>query len=222
MGGLLNIIRTSRWAFSVVRLVSSAAGLFTRRRCNEGKRAGISGYINGQGRLPLAQLPYGKYTMGYCGCEVIAACNAMKMLGREYPLEDAAEYFEKHGLLFNGFFGTDIGSLRRFFTREGYDAEMVFGRRLRKRGTDALLERSDAAILSFWTGLKLKNNDGYWYSLHTVAVGKVPGGVELYNLNIYSRNAERKYGSLAHMEQERGIVPAAMLVIRKNDGEERK
>ena len=53
----------------------------------------LKGRVGAQRLAPVAALPYGKFTMDYNGCEVIAAHNALLTLGIAEPLGEAAAYF---------------------------------------------------------------------------------------------------------------------------------
>ena len=65
-----------------------------------------NGYVEDQNAY--IDMPYGKSTMQFSGCEIFAVYNAMRSL-LQHPVMDLPElifYFEKDGMALNGKFGT--------------------------------------------------------------------------------------------------------------------
>lgn len=72
-------------------------------------------------------MSYGKVSMAYAGCEIIAVFNAISyMTGKMPRLDRLIEAFKKSGVSFNGRFGTSPLALVRFFRRHGFYAEPAF------------------------------------------------------------------------------------------------
>lgn len=183
--GILNAIRSSYGALRLLSGLTKVINPFCRRfdpaenRAVRSRAALPSGPINGQGLGTLASMPYGAWRMGENGCEVIAVYNALLTLSRPVPLAEIAAALEKRSLLFNGFGGTNLSAVAAYLRRMGVDVT-VLRRRDRDR-YDAALAGADCAILSYWTGAALRRPGGDWNTLHTVAVLRAPGGVEVCN-----------------------------------------
>ena len=213
----INRIRTSRIIFRLVYILSPVLNIFSprySRAANSARRreAGMPGtLINGQRREPLNSLPYGAYTMGYNGCEVIAAYNLLCLVGREEPLADIADWFEGRALLLNGWGGTNIGSMRRFLRQRGLEFKALGPGR---RGEyDAAFGKNGAGVLSFWTGQRVKNEKGRWNTLHTVAVKKTDRGVLVFNHRGLDTDAA-EYTSLVEYISENGLLPVVFFALR--------
>ena len=183
--GFINAVRSSYGALHLLAGLTRVINPFCRRfdrtkNCALRERAALPpGRINGQGLGTLAALPYGAWTMGNNGCEVIAVYNALLALRRPKPLPEIAAALERRGLLFNGFGGTNLSAVAAYLRGQGVDVT-VLRRRERERYDDAL-RGVDCAILSFWTGKTLRRPGGGWNTLHTVAVQRGFAGVEVLN-----------------------------------------
>lgn len=71
---------------------------------------------------------FGRYTMDYSGCEIIAACNAMLSLGERLPEQGIADFisiYEKKGAVLCGGWGVAPRSIYRFFRERGHEAVLV-------------------------------------------------------------------------------------------------
>ena len=183
--GLMNEIRSSYGALRFLSGLSGLINLFCRRfdrTANAALRAQAvlpPGRLNGQGLSPLAALPYGAWNMGNNGCEVIAVYNALLVMRRPLPLPEIAAALEKRGLLFNGFGGTNLPAVAAYLRSLGVDVTVL--RRGERERYDAALAGASCAILSYWTGPKLRRPDGSWNTLHTVSVQRGFAGVEICN-----------------------------------------
>ena len=81
-----------------------------------------NGYVEDQNAY--IDMPYGKSTMQFSGCEIFAVYNAMRSL-LQHPVMDLPElifYFEKDGMSLNGKFGTSPKALRDFLKSNGFTA----------------------------------------------------------------------------------------------------
>lgn len=79
-----------------------------------------NGYVENQNAY--TDMPYGKYTMQYSGCEIFAVYNATQCL-MQHPIMDLPELiscFEKDGMALNGKFGTSPKALRDFLESKGF------------------------------------------------------------------------------------------------------
>ena len=183
--GIINAVRGSYGALRALSGLTKIINPFCRRfdraeNCARRSRAKLpSGRINGQGLGALSALPYGAWTMGNNGCEVIAVYNALWALRCPRPLPEIAEALERRGLLFNGFGGTNLSAVAAYLRAQGIKVTLL--RRRDRARYDAALQRADCAILSFWTGRTLRRRNGEWNTLHTVSVRRAGDGVEVCN-----------------------------------------
>lgn len=182
---LLNVIRSSYGSLQILRGLSGFINLFCKSYSKKENRTARErflipeGPLNGQGLEPLAEMPYGAWNIKNNGCEAIAAYNALLSLGLAEPFQKVAAVLEERGLLFNGFGGTNLGALVRFFRKRGLEPRVL--RRGKRKNFDEAFSSAECAILSYWTGDKLKRKDGSWNTLHTVAVRHCPQGIEICN-----------------------------------------
>ena len=186
MRGLINRVRTSLRVLNVLYRLSGFLNLFGRhfdRGKNQAHRACAvlpQGYLNGQHLAPLSALPYGAYTVGWCGCEAIAVYNALLALGKSQPFPEVAAELEKRGLLLNGLGGTHLAAARRYLESFDLDTDLLGARRA--ADYDAAFAGAKTALLAYWTGKTLKQPDGGWNMLHTVALAHgEDGSVTVYN-----------------------------------------
>ena len=144
------------------------------------------GMINGQGMGAVRNFRYGLFSFGWCGCEIIAAYNFLKMIGKPLPLCDIAREIYSYGHLLMGFFGTNVYVLGFFLSRHGIHAQGAH------RKEDFLLRAAagKCGVVSFWTGKVLRS------SIHTVAfrVGE-DGKVTVFN-RFNNRDCEYEFDDL--------------------------
>ena len=182
---ILNAIRSSYGALRLLsgltKVINPFCRRFDRAENNQLRSRAVlpAGRLNGQGLGTLSGLPYGAWNMGNNGCEVIAVYNALLVLQRPVPLPEIAAALERRGLLFNGFGGTNLTAVAAYLRGQGVEVTIL--RRRDRAKFDASLALSDCAILSYWTGPKLRREDGSWNTLHTVSVQRGFAGVEICN-----------------------------------------
>lgn len=133
---------------------------------------GAGGFIENQSRY--GDMRYGKSTVRYSGCEIIAVYNAMyDLTGRHEPLPGLISAFEKDGMILSGLFGTAPGALRDFLKKRSFSVrtttvETEFNR---------LGRESDGLILTMY-------NDGndLRQEVHTVYISKTEEGLIAHNV----------------------------------------
>ena len=172
------------------------------------------GRINGQGLGTLAGLPYGAWNMGNNGCEVIAVYNALLVLRRPVPLPEIAAALERRGLLFNGFGGTNLSAVAAYLRAQGVEVTVL--RRRARAEYDEALRQADCAILSYWTGRKLRREDGSWNTLHTVSVQRGYAGVEVCNY-VNDWPAPHSVRSIADFLRREGGEPVCLFALKAVD-----
>ena len=197
------------------RLADLSRGAKRRRKENRSAVSAYTapGHINGQARGGVARLPYGKFTMGYNGCEVIACRNALETLGDPASLADAAAWFERRGLFLAGRWGTHVLAIPRFFKSRGFVPRTLYASSVKRPGDwDAAFAGAKAAVFSFWNSAA-RLRDG----VHTVALARGPdGGVLAYNMDTRSP-AAAKYRSVAEMIETAGILPILLVTLKEEN-----
>ena len=215
--GILNAIRGSYGALRVLSGLTKIINPFCRRfdraeNCAARASAPLPpGAINGQSLGPLSALPYGAWTMGNNGCEVIAVYNALLTLGKPRPLPEIAAALERRGLLFNGFGGTNLSAVAAYLRSQGVEVTVL--RRRERAQYDAALAASACAILAYWTGPTLRRPEGDWNMLHTVAVQRTAGGVEVCNVDV-DRPVPWRARSVAEFLKACGGEPVCLFALK--------
>lgn len=107
-------------------------------------------------------LTYGRAKVGDCGCEAVAAYNALEMLGKPMPFGEVIRVFEhrfSHGGGFGGKgkLGASPRDLTLFFRSLGYTPQ---GGSLKKMQG---ISEPGVFILTYW-------NKPFTHGLHTVAI----------------------------------------------------
>lgn len=203
---------TSPVSLKLTFRLSEGLNRLTRRataRRRERNRAAVAAYtdsgpINGQQRAPVAALPYGRYTMDYNGCEVLAAYNALLTLGEAAPLPEVSSWFERRGLFLGGVWGTHVLALPEFFQEHGFSVEAVY------KDFDKAFADAPAAVFAFW-------NDAHRLrrGLHTVALAHAPDGrLAVYNLHGTDREANREFHSIEEFYRRTGALPVLLVAIK--------
>lgn len=164
-----------------------------------------NGYINDQNTGVVSKLKFGTTTMDNNGCEVIAAYNALKILGNQKDIRDIAYHFENDGQMLKGVFGTNPYANKRYFEKEGYKVKVVEGEKI----TEEELPKADAYIVSFW------NSDDVIDALHTVAMRKTKNReYELFNYEPWTKKS-KAVANLGEEFFDKGSVPLSVYCISK-------
>lgn len=215
--GILNAVRGSYGALRALSGLTKVINPFCRhfdraKNCSARERLKLPpGPINGQGLGTLSKLPYGAWTMGNNGCEVIAVYNALLALGKARPLPEIAAALERGGLLFNGFGGTNLSAVEAYL--RGRSVNVTILRRRERARFDAALAASDCAILAYWTGPTLRRPEGDWNMLHTVSVQRAADGVEVCNVDI-DRPTPYVAPSVAEFLRRVGGEPVCLFALK--------
>lgn len=125
-----------------------------------------SGFIEDQNNY--TDMMYGKKTVRFCGCEVIATYNALYSIHRRNPISfsDMLTEYEKDGMVLSGYFGTSPKSICHYLNKHGYITEFT----TKLSEFDRIGAESDSLILTIY-------NDGadIMKAVHTVNVSKENG-----------------------------------------------
>lgn len=131
------------------------------------------GYIENQKLYP--DMVYGKTTISYAGCEIIAAYNALRDLGgvdiKEFP--SIISFFEKDGIVLGGKFGTAPKAIRDFLEKRGYKTSFITD----DKKVDEVSEKSDTIILTIYN-----DRNDLSKQIHTICVSKVFDGFIAHNV----------------------------------------
>ena len=127
------------------------------------RTARTSGYIEDQ--FNYLDLRYGKYSVGYCGCEVIALYNALRSLKKLGTLEfkELLVEFERDGIVLSGKFGSSPKAIADYLKKRGYRIETT----THIEEFEAVAGRSKTLILVYY-------NDGRDITkmVHTINISK--------------------------------------------------
>ena len=209
---LLQKLAASSAALALTFRLSEGLNRLTRRataRRREQNRAAVAAYtgaepVNGQRRAPVAALPYGRYTMGYNGCEILAAYNALLTLGEPEPLSEVSSWFERRGLFLGGLWGTHVLAIPEFFGARGFSVEVLY------KDFDEAFSTVPAAVFAFWNDARRLRS-----GLHTVALAHAGGGcLAVYNLRGADQDANREYRSIAELVERTGALPVLLVTIQ--------
>lgn len=224
MFSLLGFFRTSPFMIRLTYVLTIVQNAFNRLFSSRRGSTPDSGYrwlppagvpINGQGIGEVSTIPFGKFEMSYNGCTVIAAYNALCILGDKVPLYDAADYFERRGMIFSGALGVHPLSVGRYLRSRGHRVKTVYGRRMDLRdGADTELRGVKAAVLVCWNSTSLRHDDGSLVGAHAVAIARDGEGVTVFNAHD-TRPIPARYDSIASYIKKENMLPIVMFTAEK-------
>lgn len=122
----------------------------------------------------LGYLRFGKTTMAYAGCEILAVYNVLYSLGTKANLADLIHTFEHDGMVLSGRFGTAPKAISDFFNKRGYTVKMS----QKEKDFEAIASQSKNMILTMYN-----NRFNIMDEVHTVCITKAEDG--LYAHNVY-------------------------------------
>lgn len=127
--------------------------------------------INGQSLGAVSGMKFGRSTVSYSGCEVIAVYNALLLEHRHKPFCEIARYMERFRILL-GFWGANLFLLGHALRHYGLRAKRV---RRRERVMEAL-QNGQTCLLIYWVGKVLRS------PVHTVCIRQAEDGqICVYN-----------------------------------------
>ena len=128
-------------------------------------------------------LKYGRKTIDFSGCEVIAEYNALYDFTGNENIDFPAmiDYFEKNGILLYGNLGTAPQSVEEYFNELGFKTLSSF-----KREEYANIEKNyDTFILT-----KFNDIEDITQCIHTVCITKKDGKLYVHNNSYYGHNIQ--------------------------------
>lgn len=132
-----------------------------------------NGYIEDQNNY--TDMPYGKATMQYSGCEIFAVYNATYSL-LKHPimnLPDLISSFEKDGMALGGKFGTSPKALRDFLESHGFKTSFS----TKEKEFDTLAASYPSLILTMYN-----DRNDIRKEIHTVHISKNNGMHTAHNV----------------------------------------
>ena len=148
---------------------------------------------------------YGKKTMDYNGCGVIAAFNAMYDLTGEhiFSLPLMIEYFEEDGIVMMGIFGTSPNSIKNFFAKQGFDTISS----TKEEEFNKIGDNYESFILTFYN-----NGLDIFSQVHIANISKTNGKFSIHNSGV---NCQLKsYNSISDLifQKSNGKAKGIMLI----------
>lgn len=131
------------------------------------------GYIEDQNNYP--DIKYGKKTISFSGCEIIAVYNVIQEIFTEkrYDFAKLIEEFEKDGCVLSGKFGTAPIAMADFFKRRGYATEVS----IKEKDYKQLENDYDSFILTMYN-----DKHDIRKEIHTVSISKNGGKYIAHNV----------------------------------------
>lgn len=123
-------------------------------------------YIENQRQWSLVK--FGRYTMDYSGCEIIATYNALLSLGTkmsEHEIADLIRIYERSGAALWGGWGVAPKAIYRFFQNRGYDTAITCS--TEQKDMDAMEKLYSTIILTLYNDAR-----DITKQIHTMNVSK--------------------------------------------------
>ncbi len=119
---------------------------------------------------------YSKFNGVMNTCEIIAAFNAMTALGETPDFPEMIAYFEQHGIVFSGYFGTSPGAVKKYLEKEGCETEILIGDDITEENLEDMADGYDTYILTAYN-----NKDSVGGMIHTVSITVEDGEYVIHN-----------------------------------------
>ena len=162
-----------------------------------------NGYIEDQNNYK--DMYYGKKTLDYNGCGIIATFNAMYDLTGEhiFSLPLMIDYFEEDGIVMMGIFGTSPNSIKNFFVKQGFEtASSTKEEEFNKIGNNF-----DSFILTFYN-----NGLDIFSQVHIANISKKNGKFSIHNSGANCQT--KSYNSISDLifQKSNGKSKGIMLI----------
>ena len=148
---------------------------------------------------------YGKKTMDYNGCGIIAAFNAMYDLTGEhiFSLPLIIDYFEEDGIVMMGIFGTSPNSIKNFFVKQGFDTISS----TKEEEFNRIGDDFDTFILTFYN-----NGSDIFSQVHIANISKKNGKFTIHNSGANCQT--KSYNSISDLifKKSNGKAKGIMLI----------
>lgn len=133
-----------------------------------------NGYIEDQNAY--TDMHFGKVTMQYAGCEIMAVYNALRRLrgGEEKSLAQLICSFEQDGMVLSGRFGSSPKSVRDYLQKEGFQTKFS----VKKEDFQEMCKDYEVLILTMYN-----DKDDILQEIHTVCLTKEQGALWAHNVN---------------------------------------
>lgn len=134
------------------------------------------------------RIRFGRFTMDYSGCEIIATYNAILSLGETLPeqgITDLIGVYEKKGAVLWGGWGVAPRAICRYFMEKGYDAAMTCS--TAPEDIDRIGEEYKTVIITVYNDAR-----DITKQIHTMNVSKA-GQKDFVLHNCYRRDRDGSY-----------------------------
>lgn len=134
------------------------------------------------------QVRFGRYTMDYSGCEIIATYNALLSLGEALPEQGIADLigaYEKKGAVLWGGWGVAPRAIYRYLKEKGYDTAMTTS--TAPQDINRMGEEHSTAIITVYNDAR-----DITKQIHTMNVSKTHEGAFVLH-NCYRRDRDGSY-----------------------------
>ena len=131
---------------------------------------------------------FGRFTMDYSGCEIIATYNAILSLGETLPeqgIADLISAYEKKGAVLWGGWGVAPRAIYRYFKEKGYDTAMTCS--TTPEDIDRMGEEYSTAIITVYNDAR-----DITKQIHTMNVSKAGQNAFVLH-NCYRRDRDGSY-----------------------------
>lgn len=211
-GAIINVFEVMRRLQRLIRRQNETIRIRNRVHNEEvvsRYKAGVGGrlgYIENQNAF--SNLRYGKSTVKYSGCEVIATFNALVDLTKDKDLSFPAliAEFERDGMVMAARFGTAPKAVADFFIRHGYATTFS----TREEEFDRIADDNDSMILTMYNDRK-----DIMQEIHSIYISREHGKLVAHNVYGNGR-VVGPYASLSELLRNinggkaRGIALVAM------------
>lgn len=182
--GILTYLKISK---RKVRINRSANAETLAKALSSGKSFYAPGkYIENQPQWK--PIRFGRFTMDYSGCEIIATYNAILSLGETLPeqgITDLIGAYERKGAVLWGGWGVAPRAIYRYFREKGYDAAMTCS--TVPEDIDRMGEEYSTAIITVYNDAR-----DITKQIHTMNVSKTDKNAFVLH-NCYRRDRDGSY-----------------------------
>ena len=170
---------------------------------NHKKMIEKNGFIEDQNNYK--DMHYGKKTMDYNGCGIIAAFNAMYDLTGKHTisLPLMIDIFENDGIVMMGMFGTSPNSIKNFFIKQGFETIST----TKEEEFNRIGDDFDSFILTFYN-----NGSDIFNQVHIANISKKNDKFTIHNSGVNCQT--KSYNSISDLifQKSNGKAKGIMLI----------
>jgi len=149
-------------------------------------------------------------------CEVISVYNTLRFFDDDSEGSDLPEllkYFEKHGIVLKGYFGSTFYGIVKYFKNRDFECRYFTGRNIDRENME-YLENNFAAYIF----MSYNNIDNIIDMIHTMSITKEDKGFVIHNSYNKMCYFDSLYDAVIHYNESNGYKsrPIAVLGINKH------